>query len=341
MGKSQATIGFESLTEVLTAAREVDPDVTKDQIARLHRAELISRPQERYQKGRKGRESLYPIGTAERVRHIEELKLDHRNLDEIAWRLWWSGVDMNMVPVRRYLTKIAERTDKGNAAMKIFATAYVSGTMNAKQRNQYTRFFEGEKVGPLFGPVRKRLGTESDSYQAFVDLVLRLAAGNDDYDKTAAKNLLELTSGFDQAKVTTIQGSADWFPGLHESTFDLAPALMPASLVERVHAISDGELCDQRDFWIWYKQYISTVGEVFQKIYEGAGLVLGRPGSCSNSLLVNPPCKHLPSFLTRHYLISPRFAKAWWNSVHRLNDGLPRDTLPFRGCRTLHLRFPQ
>jgi hypothetical protein len=279
---------FETAADLLRAALEIDPSTTKDQIARLHRASLIPGPAEHYEKGRRGRESRYPPGTSDLVRRIAALKLNHRNLDEIAWRLWWEDADVSMVPIRRYLEKIANRLDKPITEMKSFAVAYASGTMNNDQVEQYESFFDADDVGPLFGPARKHLQNEPDTYEAFVDVFLRLLASDNSLDKSTAIHVIEKALGFDQAVATTLQGDPNWFPGLHAESLGWADQLVGDSLEGRAAALSDEELIEQRDFWRWYSSYLTTVGEAFHAVYEGPGLGFGSTGKLLKELTASP-----------------------------------------------------
>ena len=72
-------------------------ETTRDQLARLHRRRLIGEP---FHDQNGGRSSLarYPAGTAERMLRISQLRSSTKQLDELAWRLWWEGFDVEPGP---------------------------------------------------------------------------------------------------------------------------------------------------------------------------------------------------------------------------------------------------
>jgi len=74
---------------------------TRDQLARLHRRRLIGRT---FHDQRK-RLPRVPAGTAERMLRISQLASATKQLDEIGWRLWWEGFDVEPDLIRTYILK--------------------------------------------------------------------------------------------------------------------------------------------------------------------------------------------------------------------------------------------
>ena len=153
---------WESAQDVLDYLKFAGFDVTRDQLARLHRRRLISQPIQGPGTGR-GHVSMFPSGTAQRVLRISQLKEGTKQLDELAWRLWWEGYDVEPDLVRSYLLKKAARWDEQLREIRAAATG--SGTPDDEvddgERDVLDEvFFQHLKVGPSLVSARRQLGRE-------------------------------------------------------------------------------------------------------------------------------------------------------------------------------------
>jgi hypothetical protein len=83
--------------------------VTREQLVRWHRAGLIPRPRVRHLGRGRGSVSIYPAGTAVQVLAVLNQQRHTRRLDDIAWKLWWDGYDIDEQVLRARLDRFVDR----------------------------------------------------------------------------------------------------------------------------------------------------------------------------------------------------------------------------------------
>jgi hypothetical protein len=150
---------WESTQDILEFLGFAGVDTTRDQLARLHRRRLINEP---FHDPGSGRGSLarYPAGTAERMLRISRLRTSTKQLDELAWRLWWEGFDVEPDLIRTYLLKARHPMGRAVARDSSVAASEETEEVVKGERDVLEEvFFQHLKAGPAMASARKRLGT--------------------------------------------------------------------------------------------------------------------------------------------------------------------------------------
>ncbi len=104
----------ETREELIELAMANGHEASPEQLARWHRHGLLPKPMQVPLGRGRGTRSVYPTGTGEQLLALCRIHLDGREkrLDYVAWRLWWDGYEVSMVPVRRLLGRVAEQVDR-------------------------------------------------------------------------------------------------------------------------------------------------------------------------------------------------------------------------------------
>lgn len=98
--------------QLIATARELGYPVTRAQLARWHRADLLPRPR-RQSLGRGfGMVSLYPAGSAGQLLRLSELHQQERRLPHLAFELWWEGYPVPVDAARRFLIDVGGQFDE-------------------------------------------------------------------------------------------------------------------------------------------------------------------------------------------------------------------------------------
>ena len=110
---------------------------------------------------------------------ISQLRASTKQLDELAWRLWWEGFDVEPDLIRTYLLKRATRWDEQLREIRMVATETAEVEVEKGERDVLEEvFFEHLKVGPAMVSARKRLGRGSELYAEFSALLIDLMHGD-------------------------------------------------------------------------------------------------------------------------------------------------------------------
>lgn len=182
----------ESADSLIDRAGEVGHRITKDQLVRWHRADLLPRPRQ-VSRGRQGSEIYYPAGTGVQLLDLLKLKERYRPLATIRWGLWWLGYPVPDHWAREFIEKQSremlktygefitpegELTEKANAALDKAPTAEIAvGTMRR---------------------ARRRVGVED--FDFFMQDLLLVGSGNVDVVKDEDLELLEHGMAMDRAR---------------------------------------------------------------------------------------------------------------------------------------------
>ena len=256
---------WESAQDVLEYLKFAGFDVTRDQLARLHRRRLISQPFQSPGTGR-GHVSTYPSGTAHRMLRISQLKEGTKQLDELAWRLWWEGYDVEPDLVRSYLLKKAARWDEQLREMRSASPIQEAADDDAERDVLDEVFFQHLKVGPSLVSARRQLGRGSDLYIGFSGLWIDLLQGNlaafdPENDELFASSTSKLTSRDDFAPST--------------SAGNVAMASMRSEMnvpyIRIVDELDDKQIASARLVALRFLRIIASVGGIVHDVFGGSG----------------------------------------------------------------------
>jgi hypothetical protein len=169
---------WEPAQDILDYLKFAGFDVSRDQLARLHRRRLISQPSNGVGAGR-AVVSMYPAGTAERMLRISQLKEGTKQFDELAWRLWWEGFSVEPDLVRAYLMKKALRWDDQLLEIRSSTPVVDDNDSVEGERDVLEEvFFQHLKAGPALVSARKQLARGTELYIGLAGLLVDLLRGD-------------------------------------------------------------------------------------------------------------------------------------------------------------------
>ncbi len=276
-------------------------ETTRDQLARLHRRRLIGEP---FHDQNGGRSSLarYPAGTAERMLRISQLRSSTKQLDELAWRLWWEGYDLEPDLIRTYLLKRATRWDEQMREIRMVA-AETPEVEKPERDVLESVFFQHLKAGPAMVSARKRLGRGSELYAEFSALLIDLMHGD--------------LSALDHTDVGLFERDSEQRrPLIDESrrAGELALQAMQASMdtpfIQLVASLDDKDIANARPVALRLLGLISSVGSIVQEVFGGSGHGRDNVGKSLITMAENSEEQVLAVLLTSSLLKDDRVREA-------------------------------
>jgi hypothetical protein len=256
---------WESTQDILEFLGFAGVETTRDQLARLHRRRLINEP---FHDPGSGRGSLarYPAGTAERMLRISRLRTSTKQLDELAWRLWWEGFDVEPDLIRTYLLKRATRWDE--QLREIRAVAAAEGTeedVKGERDILEEVFFQHLKAGPAMASARKRLGRGSELYSEFTALLIDLMNGNlADVDGSDSGLFDRDVAGLAPARTDDTRRAG-------EVALTMMRESMDAPFIQLVGTLDDKEISNARPVALRLLGLIANMGSIVQEVFGGSG----------------------------------------------------------------------
>jgi hypothetical protein len=215
---------FESKEELLAAASNAGFEISEAQLARWHRAGLLPRPQVRSLGRGKGTESLYPIGSSQRLVRVAQVHADEHRLSNAAWRLWWEDGGPPTNSARRFLVKVASGLDKQREYVADLVERDAAGDPNAvEEMDKLLNAMERDRLPQPLGQARRRSGT--NQFPTVGRMILEIVADRfDGFDvdpETGEDDgaLLERSWGLERARTDRLAAAGPWLEG------DLAPDL--------------------------------------------------------------------------------------------------------------------
>ena len=269
-------------------------ETTRDQLARLHRRRLIGEP---FHDQSGGRSSLvrYPAGTAERMLRISQIRSSTKQLDELAWRLWWEGFDVEPDLIRTYLLKRATRWDEQLRELRV-----VAGEANDDESGERDVldevFFQHLKAGPAMVSARRRLGRGSELYAEFSALLIDLMHGD--------LSSLERVDGGLFDREATGGGAAidEESPRAGEVALQAMQASMDTAFIQLVTSLDDKEIASARPVALLLLGLISQVGSIVQEVFGGSGHGRDNVGKSLITMAENSDEQVLALLLTSSFL---------------------------------------
>ena len=297
MPKNAQRATRESVYDVMDFLQFAGFDVSREQLTRLHRRGLIGAPLQGLDSGR-STTSWYPAGTAVQALRIAQLRSSTKQLDELAWRLWWEGYDLEPDLVRHYLVRKAERWDEQLREVRSGpSTASVVEDASEERDVLDDVFFRHLKPGPALVSARKRLMRESELYAEFAGLVIDLLCGE---LSTAG----EASVGLFTESAEIVDHAGD------ERTGSVALAAMRRAMdrpfAQMIESLEDKEIEVAREIALRFVDVIGGIGRIMQDAFGGTGRGRDNVGVSLMGLSENPEEQVLALLLTSAFLEDDR-----------------------------------
>lgn len=278
-------------------------ETTRDQLARLHRRRLIGEPFHD-QSGARSSLARYPAGTAERMLRISQLRSSTKQLDELAWRLWWEGFDVEPDLIRTYLLKRATRWDEQLREIRMVTTE--TDEVEKGERDILEEvFFEHLKVAPAMVSARKRLGRGSELYAEFTALLIDLMHGDVSSNEGAEGGLFDRdTSALPDAP------RSDETRRAGEVALLAMQNSMDTPFIQLVASLDDKEIANARPVALRLLGLIANVGSIVQEVFGGSGHGRDNVGKSLITMAENAEEQVLSLFLTSSFLKDDRVREA-------------------------------
>ena len=304
VSSSADTASCESAQDIIDYLQFAGFEISRDQLARLHRRRLIDQPVQGPSLGR-GSMTTYPLGTAERMLRISQLRATTKQLDELAWRLWWEGFSIDPDLVRAYLVRKATRWDDQSKDGDSSSILEVEGGETTSDRDVLEEvFFQHLKTGPAMSAARRQLDRGSELYIEFAGLLVDLLRG--DLSPLASTQRDLFLDANRRLRATSLPPSAGSLALLAmRSEVDLPYG-------EIIESLGDEELHRARLVTRQFLAVIANVGDIVQEVFGGGARARESIGKSLVALSESPDEQVLSLLLTSAFL-----------QEGRINEGLP------------------
>lgn len=212
-----------TVAELIAAAeRAGDGGVTRRQVERWHKAQLLPRRRQHHIPGRRGSVGVYPPGTVAHFLALCRLRREKRRLDELRFWLWWEGHDVPDHAARATLARLLPSAQRGRRR---------SDPDPLDRAEAGAAAVMGQVRSPLVRRFRRGLRSEEDVLSALVALLLPAFGGTpawggvgleDLTGEAPPEDLLFRGLGLGHAAADAMSGAGPWLP-------DGAATLTPAS----------------------------------------------------------------------------------------------------------------
>jgi hypothetical protein len=201
-------------------------DISRDQLARWHRAELIPKPRTKGLGRGAGTATIYPIDAFARAQALHSVLKANRNLADAGWGLWWLGFD---VPERYWRPRLQTWVETWDRVLGLFRSLLAndenSDAAGDRAAERFDRLlnhiYETSAVPPVFKKIRHALRKER--FKAFLTVMAQMGAGvlTDlssqpelyDPDRVEIAKTLDVGMGFGNARRNYPDGSDPWLSG--------------------------------------------------------------------------------------------------------------------------------
>ncbi len=229
---------------------------TRWQLARWHRAGLLPRPAQR-RRGRKGTESVYPLGTSARVTELLRIQRGERRLAYIAFELWWRGYDVRIGLVRTLLRTVETRMTRAAGA-----------PLPSAEELRRSRLPHGSA-----GRMRRRVGREK--FPLLVHMLSAVVSGRPDPSEVTKENALLVERALDlrRARIDRVLDADPWLPrdeDMRPVLTEFADLFRKTPFREVVERTADEDLLKARDQLRAFTSLMSTFG-VLAQAFAGRG----------------------------------------------------------------------
>jgi hypothetical protein len=276
--------------------------LTREQLIRIHQRRIMNEPFLSPSSWRDPR-TTYAPGTAERMLRMAQLKVKSKHLDELAWRLWWEGAQVEPEIVRDYLVKIAKRWDERLSEFrKAAAEAAEEEELQGERDVLDEVFFKHLKPSPSTSSLRKRLGKGSDIYVEFAGLMIDLLRG--DFSILGETNI-----DLFERVIKTRTGEdleTDNFRWAGRTALEAMQHDAKLPYAQLVGLLNERQINDARPIALLFTRIIANIGEI---VHDGSADASKDRDSVGNNLVAlaeNPEEQVLSVLLTSSFLKDDR-----------------------------------
>jgi hypothetical protein len=275
---------------------------TRDQLVRLHQRRLIEQPFHGLS-GWRAFQTSHPAGTAERLLRIAQLKLGTKQLDELAWRLWWEGSKVEPDLVRDFLVKMASRWDDRLAELRRSPVDEpVQINANGDRDVLDEVFFQHLNTAPAMANIRRSLGKDSDVYLEFAGLLIDLLRG--DFSTLGRPEVPLFKKWRDESSGPSSNGGTAHRVGRAAVYAMQDPASQ--SYAKIVESLDDRQIENARSVAHLFSRIIASIGEITQDGYGPSGRVRDNVSKSLVALSESPEEQVLSLLLTSSFLKDDR-----------------------------------
>jgi len=197
----------ESVEELIRRAGDAGDEVSKEQLRRWHRADLLPRPRQE-SRGRAGSEVFYPAGTGNQLFALLTLKRRYpKSLAKVGWGLWWLGFPVPDHLAREFIVAVIERNRKF-----IGELVTPAGDLTEKAELVLDRAGEVTIDSGAMRRARRRVGTEE--FDGFMQSLLLVGSGHSQMVKLEDLEVLEHGMAMDRARTDKLPSTGrPWIEG--------------------------------------------------------------------------------------------------------------------------------
>jgi hypothetical protein len=284
MGTEGVFEGRETGEEVLNRIRTAGYKLNNTQLARRHRAGLISGVEVRALGRGRGSVSLYPVGTGARLIRTIELAGPGRPIfEKVAWRVWWEDGGQLVPLVRERLRQEAANWESELSRLADLLAAEDAGeqTAVAEMEKTYTAASE-ERMPTTLGQVRRNVGR--GRFTTVFRVLAEVATGSfEGYQDEEAELAFEKALGIDHARTDRLAGGEPWFEGSSAQDLkQLSGVFGRRSLSDLADAADDDLEKARREVYVFFQIFealASSIGAVLAGDALGLGTVTAVFGS--------------------------------------------------------------
>jgi hypothetical protein len=198
-----------------------------------------------------------------------------KKYDEVAFRLWWEGHDVEFDLVRGFLVKMAERWDERMTKVNQAVDSYTDPENWDDDLDPFSIAMNSKSLPPPLGTIRKRLGRQADEYLDFIDLFIGIMRGTLGQPTTDHVDLFRKAIGWDPPggdlpEVDELMGA---------DTLELIQESLARPFVDLATDLSEESLAGTRSMLITAVQFVSQLGEILKGSIGGTGSGYGLAAS--------------------------------------------------------------
>lgn len=220
--------------------------VSRAQLRRWHKADIVPRPTVRHLGRGKGTESWYGHEAADLVVALASLRPYARTLPDLAWLTWWHG---HAVPPGIIRARLEGEAGNFSAVVR----GLRSGETLSKRALSWVDQAEKARLHPALARARRRVGKARAS--TLVRVMLELLTGTfhgfeEDVvsGRKEDQEILIAGLGLRRAQTDAAAGGQPWLPkDIEEEVGEVGQLMRAADLPDLVAAISDEEIVAARD----------------------------------------------------------------------------------------------
>lgn len=227
---------------------------------------------------------MYPAGTTALVIRATELK-SRFDLEEVAWTMWWEGLDVPDRLARSYLQEAAQSFVK-----EWDEIVDERGDLTEKAEDFLNRAAEQEtRIDSIpLSWARRRVGI--DNFDEFLSLLLAVVSGKAADLSLEDLQLLERGMGIDRARSDVLVTTGKpWLDGdIREDFENIGRLANPEAVAAVLAEVSDEELRELRDKTKLFCSFVSNMGAVVRQTVDRWAFGFGGFGAIFDDMQSKP-----------------------------------------------------